>query len=329
MNKPLLTIALPTYNRREEILKQVGALLPQINDPRVELLIIDNASDFDVREVVLQQYRDAEKCVRFIRNRYNVGLGGNILRSFELADGEWMWLLGDDDTAFPDAVATILDKIEQTASDVILLKFGGEAMVPPIHVEQAFYGIEGMAAHLNSAWRYSSMLFISSSVFRLSFLASFTPNGYHWNYSVAPHLAIVFSALCKNQYAVVIHPKITVTHAIGKWNRWRVSLGASVLGEIEGCEIIAQKSLPQIFKDWSGSAWWLAYPAIILRSGDRPASYWKAYFFRVAGVTTGPLQWYLIFCALFLVPLMQWKATRRIIQRIVGTRSDLGGLERL
>jgi hypothetical protein len=35
------------------------------------------------------------------------------------------------------------------------------------------------------------------------------------------------------------------------------------------------------------------------------------------------------FCTLYLVQLMQWKATRRIIQRIVGTRSDLGGLERL
>jgi glycosyltransferase involved in cell wall biosynthesis len=42
---PILTIAIPTYNRREELLRTVAALIPGLNG-KVRVVILDNHSDY-------------------------------------------------------------------------------------------------------------------------------------------------------------------------------------------------------------------------------------------------------------------------------------------
>ena len=105
MNKtPTLSIAIPTYNRRDDLLRCLSSVLPQLTDD-VELLVVDNASDIPVSSFV-----DHPR-VRIVRNPINIGAVGNLLRTFELANADWVWLIGDDDEANPTGVATILSHI--------------------------------------------------------------------------------------------------------------------------------------------------------------------------------------------------------------------------
>ena len=63
-NKPLLTICIPTYNRKEKIQKQVRKILPQLTD-EVILVVNDNNSSYDIYELFTEeekaQYTDKEK----------------------------------------------------------------------------------------------------------------------------------------------------------------------------------------------------------------------------------------------------------------------------
>jgi glycosyltransferase involved in cell wall biosynthesis len=111
--QPLLTIAVPTYNRNAILLKNLRGLIPQLTD-RCELLVIDNCSSTPVSETLSVGLDVAafEK-IRILRNQANVGGNENILRCIEKATGRYVWLLGDDDTPTDDALALILDHIHR------------------------------------------------------------------------------------------------------------------------------------------------------------------------------------------------------------------------
>ena len=85
----LVTIILPTYNERENILTTVGAVLKAVRDP-VEVLVVDDDSPDHTWELV-EQLGDAR--VRVIRRRGVRGLASAVNRGLIDARGEligWM-----------------------------------------------------------------------------------------------------------------------------------------------------------------------------------------------------------------------------------------------
>jgi abequosyltransferase len=108
MESPLLTIAVPTYNRSRYLATFLAGAAPQIvGEDRVELLISDNASPDDTGELV-QRYQSQGIPIRYVRNESNVGPDGNILQCFELASGKYVWICGDDDVIEPSGLGKLL-----------------------------------------------------------------------------------------------------------------------------------------------------------------------------------------------------------------------------
>ena len=118
---PLLTIAVPTYNRAACLSELLTVLADQVkNDPRVELIISDNASTDRTSEVV-QDFVVSGLKVRYIRNAQNIGPDANFLQCFEQARGKYVWLLGDDDLIVPGGVGKILKYCGSGDYDLIAL----------------------------------------------------------------------------------------------------------------------------------------------------------------------------------------------------------------
>ena len=63
-----------------------------------DVCISDNNSTEDVDSVV-KDYNDKLK-IRFNKNSKNLGLGINILKSVELSNAEFAWIIGNDDMIF-------------------------------------------------------------------------------------------------------------------------------------------------------------------------------------------------------------------------------------
>jgi abequosyltransferase len=119
--RPLLTIAIPTYNRAECLRELLSVLANQLrNEPRVELMISDNASPDETPSVV-QDFVARGLRVRYIRNPQNVGPDANFLQCFEQAAGKYVWLFSDDDLIVPGAVAKIVEYCESADYDLLSL----------------------------------------------------------------------------------------------------------------------------------------------------------------------------------------------------------------
>lgn len=119
--RPLLSICIPTFNRAAFLEVCLASLLPQTERWRelVEVVVSDNAST-DQTRAVLDKYAEQFHFRRH-HNTENIGLLGNItLAPGGLAQGEFVWLLGDDDflaTGALDQVVTML----QSAPEIELL----------------------------------------------------------------------------------------------------------------------------------------------------------------------------------------------------------------
>lgn len=101
---PTLAITIPTYNRAEVLNKNLGLILSQIGDLPVRVYVSDNCSTDHTRAVCLAWAATHPQLI-YSCNRENIGFDRNILKLLDWAQGDYLWLLGDDD--FPTEGAII------------------------------------------------------------------------------------------------------------------------------------------------------------------------------------------------------------------------------
>ena len=118
---PRLSICIPTYRRRRELETCVESILAsaRLGDSRIDLVVSDNASPDDTSDY-LSALREREPDIRVFRQVENIGAERNIYALAELAQGEWIWLLGDDDRLEPEAIETVLKMLECAPPALVL-----------------------------------------------------------------------------------------------------------------------------------------------------------------------------------------------------------------
>ena len=122
-----LTVAIPTYQRPEQLLRQLLALAPQLECGAVELLVCDNSPESTARravDAVLKEHSGIH--LRYVANGTNLGYDGNILECARQARGRHVWFLSDDDEVRSDAVEQVLQHLDREHPDLLILNSRGE-----------------------------------------------------------------------------------------------------------------------------------------------------------------------------------------------------------
>ena len=221
-----LTIAIPTYNRNEILCESLRHLLPQLNN-ECQLLILDDHSDEPVEDTLrdlLASYPDVH--YRIVRNKFNVGLGANILRCFELCESPWMWLSGDDDHAMPDAISVILRHLDEHPS-CCFINFVG----PRFHrtATRTTVGLEDFIDKLDN---WGNMLFMSVGVYHCPTLTPQLRMAYHYMYSYGPHIALLLASLQEGGRSVLSDKRIVDHQSPPGWAPVVLLLGKMSLLEM-------------------------------------------------------------------------------------------------
>ncbi len=116
----LLTILVPTYNRRELLERALASCFAQ-TDQRFRLLLIDNASSDGTAEVLLGL--EGRPGVQVIRNERNLGPTASINKALRAVATPWVTILCDDDWLEPSFVAAARPVAEKSSADLIVLGF--------------------------------------------------------------------------------------------------------------------------------------------------------------------------------------------------------------
>lgn len=122
--KPILTIAIPTFNRADFLshtLERIQAQRSAMENGKVELLVCDNHSD-DSTPDVLRAFQALDPSIRITRHNTNIGPDHNTAACFMLAHGRYVWLLGDDDFPVDGLLARLVPFLEESKFGLVYLK---------------------------------------------------------------------------------------------------------------------------------------------------------------------------------------------------------------
>jgi glycosyltransferase involved in cell wall biosynthesis len=99
-----LSVCIPTYNRAVHLRNCLQSIASNrgASAADFEVCVSDNCSTDDTAEVVRRAQQDVP--IRYHRNASNLGIPRNFLNVVRMAEGEFVWLVGDDDLLLPHAL---------------------------------------------------------------------------------------------------------------------------------------------------------------------------------------------------------------------------------
>ncbi len=225
MPDPILTIAIPTYNRPGPLRETLTALLRQDGIDRCKIVVIDNCSDVRMEDEMGELGQAARVC--FMRNRANVGLGGNVLRCMEMAETPWLWILADDDELVPDAVQGILSLLQPEPDfDVCFLGLPD--------ANRASGLISNISEFAHAIDLFDRLGFLSAGLYRTAKIRMLLNVGYNYAYTLFPFLAMVIAGIQEQGWKVkfVSHVPVIPTHKAQKQWTWILSTHGLLLTEL-------------------------------------------------------------------------------------------------
>lgn len=184
----MLTIVIPTYNRKERLLQQLKSLLDQKSIDQVKILVIDNASDYDVQATIQGEFPVPRAVIEIIRNPYNIGMAANLSSIFQHCDTEWCWALGDDDKTTENSLDIILSDINQHP-DIAFTKYSLEGRVPL--VDHTVADISSFFEYYSSIASYTvwgEFTFLSNNLFNIAALRPYLGYANSYSYTQVGHL---------------------------------------------------------------------------------------------------------------------------------------------
>jgi abequosyltransferase len=119
MKKIKLSFCITTFNRADYIGETLESIIPQVSDV-VEIVIVDGAST-DMTEKVVQRYQKECPQIRYFKQEQNMGVDRDYNKAVEQAQGEYCWLMTDDDLLKPGAVETVLKNLSAYDYELVIV----------------------------------------------------------------------------------------------------------------------------------------------------------------------------------------------------------------
>lgn len=126
MDKKLLTIAIPTYNRSSYLDTCLMHIIQQLcgYESLIEIIVSDNCSTDNTSEIA-KSYINDDINIRYVKNNDNIGADKNFLQCFSLSKGKYVLVFGDDDILLDGALAKIITILQEGEYGVVYLNSYG------------------------------------------------------------------------------------------------------------------------------------------------------------------------------------------------------------
>lgn len=113
----LISIIIPTYNRAHTIGGAIESLLGQTYQ-NIEVIVVDDGSEDNTEEIVTAYRQKSQIPIKYVRKE-NGGCASARNMGLEYAKGECVAFLDDDDEMLPNALESLLERLNDSESDFV------------------------------------------------------------------------------------------------------------------------------------------------------------------------------------------------------------------
>lgn len=266
-----LSICIATYNRAKFIAETLDSILSQLQHD-VEVVVVDGASPDNTAEV-MSQYATQYAALRYYRETENSGVDGDYDKAVGYANGEYCWLMTDDDLLHPGAIKKVLDRLQEK-TDLVIVNAEVRSADFSIMLDERLIRLDGDKVYgagdeenmfLETA---QGLSFIGCVVIRREVWLARDRRSYYGSLFV--HVGVIFQHAPIARAALIAEPLITIRYGNAMWTP-------------RGMEIWIAKwpELIWSFMDFTDMAKSILCP----RSGWHLAK--RLMFYRAAGAYTG------------------------------------------
>jgi len=117
MSSSLVSICIPTFNGEKHLVECLDSALAQTYSD-IEIIITDDCST-DYTNEIAEKYRDRDMRIKYFVNEKNLGLVGNWNRCMQLASGQWIKFLFQDDVLNSRCVNSMMKTADENVDFIV------------------------------------------------------------------------------------------------------------------------------------------------------------------------------------------------------------------
>jgi glycosyltransferase involved in cell wall biosynthesis len=212
MSNKKLTVCIPSFNRPEAAKNSVSKLLKQLNGSNIKVKVIDNGSEKNYSDEFIRvgSFKNALEngTLSIVRNPYNIGMSANFMRCFEVAEGDWLWMVADDDDLRSDALASVVTVLEGLPDACGLVAFGGEAGITLDSVNYIENFEDFIDLNYASIENFNRFIFITNGIYALNRFRPLLSVGYQYLNTFIPHFMMQLAYMQNRNSIAVVQKKI-------------------------------------------------------------------------------------------------------------------------
>lgn len=215
---PRLSICIATLDRADRIGETLDSILDGL-PPSVEVVVADGASS-DATPRLLAEYRSRHRALRVLRLPEKGGVDRDYCLAVEQARGEFVWLMTDDDVLVPDAVRTVLDRLDDA---VDLLVVNGSVWDPMLRSQVQERKLEVREDQRIPAGDLDTLFVRAADL--LSFIGSVVIRRTVWEErerepyigSEFIHVGVIFQRPLAGDAVLVASPLVRIRYGVAHW----------------------------------------------------------------------------------------------------------------
>ena len=208
-----------TFNRGKFIGETLDSILSQM-DSRVELVVVDGASPDNTPEV-MAQYLSRYPEIRYYREQINSGVDADYDKAVGYANGEYCWLMTDDDLLRPGAVACVLQSIEDSPELIVVNSEVKNVNFFKLYVERSLAFTEDRKYAANDGEKFFAevagyLSFIGGVVIKRQTWLERNRADYYGTLFI--HVGVIYQHPPISKVKVIAEPLITIRYGNGMWS---------------------------------------------------------------------------------------------------------------
>ena len=198
-----LTIVVPTYNRKERLLRQLSSIQKIGCIDWYYLVILDNHSGYDIFQELSSVFpADFVNNIIIVKRKFNTGAGYNIAGAFEYAKTKWLWIISDDDVTPPDALNILKNYTERYSSAAIIeFSIGLDIRFD----DRLIYSVHDLKkAYDENLFISGDLMYIGNNLYNCEIQQQYFGESCFYNYSLVPQIISSLKILSEQQGLYVL-----------------------------------------------------------------------------------------------------------------------------